>query len=37
VTVVVRGPNAPADVGRIVNAALAVAGAKDIHVERKDT
>lgn len=36
-TVVIRGDNAPADVARVVNAALATSGAKDIRIERKDT
>lgn len=36
-TVVVRGDNATADVARVVNAALATAGVKDIRIERKDT
>jgi hypothetical protein len=36
VTVVVRGENATADVARVVNAALAMPGVKDIRIERKD-
>lgn len=37
VTVTVRGGNVAADVVRVVNAALATSGAKDIRIERKDT